>query len=258
MGLEQFEAIIQQVTPYTQEIALHIMGDPLVLSNLKSYLDILQRYNLRAFLTTSGYYIAQHSNETLLHKAVKQINISINSYNKNNNTLTFDAYLKPIFELIEYKVLHQIDKFINLRIWNLDADLSEKQFNQAFFDKVSTHFDTALTSQLIYSKKPKTIRIASKTLIHFDHYFQWPSLDNPVYGDGTCQGLSSHFGILCDGRVVPCCLDAQGSVTLGDIYKESLDKILYNSKTTSIINGFKENKAVEALCQRCSYKNRFN
>lgn len=258
MSLKQFEEIISQAKNYTQEIALHIMGDPLVLSNLASYLDILAQYNLKAFITTSGYYVANHTFESLLHPATKQINISINSYNKNSNTLSLDAYLEPIFGLIEYKLAHNIDQFINLRIWNLDESFSEREFNQRFFERVSKRFGVTLNSDEIYREKPKNIRIASKTLLHFDSYFEWPSLDNPIYGDGTCQGLSSHFGILSNGTVVPCCLDSQGVMNLGEMNKESLEKILYNSKTTSIIDGFREGRAVEELCQRCSYKSRFN
>jgi len=258
MSLEHFELIVAQVKPYTQEVALHMMGDPLVLSNLKEYLNILQRHKLRAFITTSGYYINQHHPSTLLHEATKQINISINSYNKNQNTLTLDEYLDPIFELIEYKLNHNIDKFINLRLWNLDEALSEQEFNQNFFDKISTQFDISLDSKQIFTQKPKNIRIAPKTLLHFDHYFEWPSLDNPHYGNGTCQGLDSHFGILSNGVVVPCCLDTQGVITLGDISKEPLEKILHTHKTKCIVDGFKKGIATEELCQKCSYKKRFN
>jgi len=258
MSLKVFENTIKQLPSYTKEVALHILGDPLVLSNLTSYLDILANYNLRAFITTSGYYIKNHTVKTLLHPSVKQINISINSYNKNDNIITFDEYLEPIFELIDSKLANNIEAFINLRIWNLDETMSETNFNKGFFSKVAKHFNITLDSKRIYQEKPKSIRIAYKTLLHFDSYFEWPSLDNPIYGDGTCQGLSSHFGILSNGKVVPCCLDSKGDMELGNITKEPLEKILYNSKSTSIINGFKANKALEELCQRCSYKNRFN
>ncbi|MEA2029919.1 MAG: radical SAM/SPASM domain-containing protein [Campylobacterota bacterium] len=258
MSLEHFELIISQVKDYTQEVALHMMGDPLVLSNLKEYLEILQRHKLRAFITTSGYYTAKHHPTTLLHEATKQINISINSYNKNQNTLTLDEYLAPIFDLIEYKLSHNIDKFINLRLWNLDESLSERAFNQSFFDRVSARFDITLNSDEIYRQQPKNIRIASKTLLHFDSYFEWPSLDNPIYGNGRCQGLSSHFGILSNGKVVPCCLDSQGVITLGDITKEPLEEIFHSHKTKNIIDGFKKGIATEELCQKCSYKKRFD
>jgi len=258
MGLEQFESIVAQLPSYTKEVALHIMGDPLVVSNLNRYLDILAKYRLRAFITTSGYYIAKHAHHTLMHPTIKQINISINSYNKNSNTMHLDEYLEPIFALIEYKLAHNIDAFINLRLWNLDEDLSERAFNERFFDSVSQRFDVVIESNAIYQNRPKTIRIAAKTLLHFDNYFEWPSLNNPIYGDGSCQGLYSHFGILANGSVVPCCLDAQGDMALGNALTEPIKKILESPKTTAIREGFREGKAIEELCQHCSYKERFN
>jgi radical SAM protein with 4Fe4S-binding SPASM domain len=93
--------------------------------------------------------------------------------------------------------------------------------------------------------------------MHFDNYFEWPSLNNKNYVDGTCQGLQSHIAILASGKVVPCCLDCDGIIELGDLHKESLESILSSERTVNMIEGFKENKAVEELCQKCSYKERF-
>jgi radical SAM protein with 4Fe4S-binding SPASM domain len=109
----------------------------------------------------------------------------------------------------------------------------------------------------IYTTKPKTIRLDYKVLLHFDEYFKWPTLSNPVYGDGRCLGLKSHIGILCNGDVVPCCLDDKGIITLGDIKTQSLDEILNAKRAIDIKRGFEKGKAVEELCQRCSYKDRF-
>jgi radical SAM protein with 4Fe4S-binding SPASM domain len=100
--------------------------------------------------------------------------------------------------------------------------------------------------------------LASKILIHFDDYFEWPSLKNPIYGDGTCQGLQSHVGILASGKVVPCCLDCDAIIELGDLHVTSLKNIVESKRAVDMLKGFKEGKAVEALCQKCSYKNRFN
>ena len=105
--------------------------------------------------------------------------------------------------------------------------------------------------------RPKSIRLASKILVHFDNYFEWPSLTNKIYGDGTCQGLQSHIAILASGKVVPCCLDCDGIIELGDLHDESLESILKSSRAVKMLEGFKEGKATEELCQKCSYKERF-
>jgi radical SAM protein with 4Fe4S-binding SPASM domain len=258
MDLDFFESVIIQAKAYTKEIACHVVGDPLTLNNLKAYLDIIHKHGLKAMLTTSGYFLKKHTFETLFHPSVKQINISLNSFNKNDTTLTFEQYITPILTLCDEKIKREEELFINLRVWNLDELMSEKTFNKVLFERLSERFDIALSLDQIYTQRPKNIRLASKVLIHFDNYFEWPSLSNQVYGDGTCQGLQSHIAILASGKVVPCCLDCDGVIELGDLHEGTLESILGASRSVKMLEGFKEGKAIEELCQKCSYKNRFN
>jgi hypothetical protein len=126
------------------------------------------------------------------------------------------------------------------------------------FSRFSSAFDVDLNVEQIYKERPKSIRLASKVLIHFDSYFEWPSLNNRDYGDGTCQGLQSHFAVLASGVVVPCCLDCDGIIELGSLHEHSLSDILAGQRAVDILEGFKEGRAVEELCRKCSYKERFN
>jgi len=258
MDLVFFESVIVQAKQYTKEIACHVVGDPLTQSNLHEYLDIIHKHELKAMLTTSGYFLKKHSYDTLFHPCVKQINISLNSFNKNDTSLSFEQYITPVLELCNAKLEREEELFINLRVWNLDEIMSERSFNETLFTKLSSTFDTKLDLDTIYAERPKSIRLASKILMHFDNYFEWPSLNNQNYGHGTCQGLQSHIAILASGKVVPCCLDCDGIIELGDLHKSSLEDILDTPRTKHMIQGFKEDKAIEELCQKCSYKERFN
>ena len=258
MNLDFFESIIRQAKQYTKEIACHVVGDPLTQSNLHEYLDIIHKHGLKAMLTTSGYFLKKHAYNTLFHPCVKQINISLNSFNKNDTSLTFEQYLTPILALCAEKLQREEKLFINLRVWNLDELMSEHSFNEVLFQKLSNAFETPLDLKTIYTERPKSIRLASKILVHFDNYFEWPSLKNENYGHGTCQGLQSHVAILASGKVVPCCLDCDGIIELGDLHEDSLESILSSHRAVTMLKGFKEGKAVEELCQKCSYKDRFN
>jgi radical SAM protein with 4Fe4S-binding SPASM domain len=258
MDLAFFESVISQAKKYTKEIACHVVGDPLTLSNLSEYLDIIHKHGLRALLTTSGYFLKKQCYDTRFHTSVKQINISLNSFNKNDTALTFEQYISPVLALCEEKLKREEELFINLRVWNLDEMMSEQSFNAILFNRLAEAFDTPLNLETIYREKPKSLRLASKILLHFDEYFEWPSLNNPVYGDGTCQGLQSHIAVLASGKVVPCCLDCDGVIELGDLHKNTLNDILKGDRAQNMIRGFKEGKAVEELCQKCSYKERFN
>jgi radical SAM protein with 4Fe4S-binding SPASM domain len=257
MDLEFFESVVEQASHYTSEIACHVVGDPLTQSNLGEYLDVIHKYGLKAVLATSGYFLKKHSYNTLFHPCVKQINISLNSFNKNDTSLTFEQYIKPVLALCKAKLDREEELFINLRVWNLDEIMSEQSFNEALFVKLSTAFEVELDIDTIYSKRPKSIRLASKILVHFDVYFEWPSFKNKNYGHGTCQGLQSHIAILASGKVVPCCLDCDGIIELGDLHEDVLEEILNRPRTLGMVKGFKEGKAVEELCRKCSYKERF-
>ena len=258
MSLDFFESTIKQAKTFTNEIACHVVGDPLTLSNLHEYLDIVHKYKMKAVLTTSGYFMKKHKGETLFHPAVKQINISLNAFNKNDTSITFEQYMKPILELCQKKVEQKREIFINLRMWNLDEIMSEEEFNQELFNKLSSTFNIDLDLSTLNPKEKKSIRLDYKVLLHFDNYFEWPSLKNKNYGDGTCQGLSSHIGILANGEVIPCCLDSEAVMGLGNLHEKSLKEIVHGKRATDMIEGFKKSICTEEMCLKCSYKDRFN
>jgi len=257
MSLEFFEKTLQELTPYTKTIALHVMGDPLLLSNLHEYLDIANNYNFEVELTTSGYYLSKHSAETLFHAAVRQINISLNSFNKNSLNISFEDYMSHILNICSHKIENFPKPFINLRLWNLDDACSEESYNKLIFEKLNSFFSTAINTEMIYKEKIKSLRLAPKVLLNFDSYFEWPSLNSTHNSHAPCYGLSSHIGILANGTVVPCCLDGDGVINLGNLHVESLKDILSSKRATEMIDGFKKHLAVEELCKKCSYKDRF-
>jgi len=257
MSLEFFDSVVKQSKHYTNEIACHVVGDPLTLSNLNEYLDIIHKYKMKALLTTSGYFMKKHNHETLFHPAVKQINISLNAFNKNDTTISFEQYMNPIINLCHEKVKQKKELFINLRMWNLDEVMSEKKFNSELFMLLEKSFDVNLDLNKLNPKEKKNIRLDYKVLLHFDNYFEWPSLQNRVYGHGTCQGLSSHIGVLANGDVVPCCLDSEAIINLGNIEEKSLKEILEGKRSVDMRQGFKDGVCSEELCLKCSYKERF-
>ncbi|MBD3841011.1 MAG: SPASM domain-containing protein [Campylobacterales bacterium] len=251
MGTDLFEKVLIQLKEYTQNIALHVFGDPLCVSDLQSYLDLALRYDKKVHLTTTGYYIRNFSQEVFFHPSIAQINFSLNSFNKNNLKISLEDYLHPLIQLAQKKSEHRLDFFVNFRLWNKDDLESEKKFNDKVLKILNENFDEI-------SQKGKSLRLGNKILVHFDNYFQWPSLHNTTSSDGTCHGLQSQLAILSDGTIVPCCLDGFGVINLGDIKYQTLDSILQSKKALQIIDGFKNNKAIEELCQKCTYKHRFD
>ena len=262
MNLEKFDKLNFQLKDFTKELAYHIVGDPLVLSNLDSYLNISLKHNLKVNITTTANNLKKEHFDVLMNETIRQINFSINSYNANSHKKTLDEYINPILDFCEYALSKNQHFFINLRIWNLDEHQSAKEFNKQVFQKVNERFDSNIDIAELYDvnkPRPKNIRIARMMFFNFDEYFNWPSLNNDfVSKEGTCYGLDSHFGILSSGNVVPCCLDKDAIINLGNINNSQLKDILSSNKVKDIRKGFKENRVIEEFCQKCEYRTRFD
>nr|WP_267884036.1 radical SAM/SPASM domain-containing protein [Halarcobacter anaerophilus] len=259
MSLDFFEKINKELKEVTNELAYHIVGDPLVLSNLDKYLNISLNNGLKVNITTTANNLENKHFDILMNRAIKQINFSINSYNANSHKKSLDEYLNPILDFIEYAVKKKQHFFINLRIWNLDDSKSAKEFNKEVFLRINKRFQSSIDIDEVYQNRPKNIRVARMVFLNFDDYFQWPSLKNEfVSKKGFCYGLDSHFGILSSGKVIPCCLDKDGIIDLGNLQKESLLDILNSKRVLDIQKGFKKGEVVEELCQKCSYRRRFD
>jgi radical SAM protein with 4Fe4S-binding SPASM domain len=253
MTLDFFEKILIQVKEYTNIITYHVFGDPLVLSNIKDYFDLSHKHGLKVEIVTTAYTLKRFSLDNFLHPCIKQINFSINSFDKNDMKMTLEEYLSYMIELGKLKIKSKRDFFINFRLWNLDQDNSSNSFN----NQVYAILEKAYNIELKNLDTRKSKRLDNKILIDFDEYFQWPSLNSDHSSHATCYGLKSHIAILSSGVVVPCCLDSYGIIDLGNLKNQNLSTILESQKAQNIIDGFKRNKAVEDLCQKCSFKDRF-
>lgn len=244
MAIEQFKSIAPQLAQYTDEIFCHVLGDPLILKNLTDYLDILHQNNLSATLVTSGFPLQKTDASLFFHPAIKQVNVSMHSYSGNNPSISLETYLKPVWELCDSKR----NFFVNLRLWIRDDEI----FNQQIFERLNAHFKLTLHSD----SREKFHQLAPYTRLHLDEQFEWPSLESEHNTQGYCHGLSAQIGILSDGTVVPCCLDKDGIVNLGNIFEEPLESVLDSQRAKNIYTGFRRKEAIESLCQKCNYKNK--
>jgi hypothetical protein len=246
------------VGPLTDQVTLHLMGDPLVHPKLSEFIDTCERYEVPIFLVTNGVLLNSVKEEQLLRKPIRQVNFSLHSFHDNYGDKDPTIYLNKIFKFTERAFTERPDLFINYRLWNLDEPLGTGLQNRSMLDRVNTQFQFAFNNDIDVRRK-KSVRIQNKLHLHFDTEFTWPSVDLPVLGErGTCYGLSSHFGILADGTVVPCCLDKEGKIPLGNVKEQAILEILDNERSKKIMQGFRDNKLVENLCQRCQYITRFN
>ncbi len=245
-----FERVLQQVKPLVKEIYLHVMGEPLTHPALAEILELCEHYEITANLTTNGRLLQQKKAILLHASALRTINISLHSFEGDATGL--EAYLDQVLDVVQAGLQEpDCHATFKLRVWNLDA-------NPLILRKLEKHFslEEGTLQQQVTGKEG--IRLARRVFLSQAEQFQWPGLQEPVYdGEAFCLGMSRQFAILADGRVVPCCLDGEGIVTLGNVFEASLQDILNSSRAKAIRQGFQQGKAVEELCKRCQYRLRF-
>lgn len=253
-----FRKIVEQVAPISEQIALHLMGDPLVHPKLPELIAICSEYGARIFLVTNGVLLREDKAELLLHPAFRQVNFSLHSFADNFPEKDPSTYLEKIFAFTEKAFRERPDLYINYRLWNLAEGLGAGSQNLEVLRRIEERFGK-IPDLNIDVKLQKSRLVKQRLYLHFDTEFTWPSLDLPVLGQqGTCYGLSSHFGVLVDGTVVPCCLDKEGAIPLGNVNEMAISDILGSHRAQAMLKGFRERRLVESLCQRCQYIERFN
>lgn len=244
--LEKLEKILKNVNDYTDYVYLHVKGEPLLHPELDKILDLCQKYHKKVNITTNGTLLKERQKE-LSHPIVRQINISLHSENKKEN------YLEEIFATVDKLK----DKIVIYRFWTMDNNYLNKKSTE-IVNKITSFYQ--LSPEIVGKiKSEKHIKIRDNLYIDKANEFVWPNLSNDYLNEkGFCYALKDQLAILVDGTVVPCCLDSEGVINLGNIYEESLEKIINSERYQEMKDGFCNRTAIEELCKHCSFKERFN
>ena len=240
--LEKLEHLLTNINDHTDYVYLHVKGEPLLHPELKGILDLCQKYNKKVNITTNGTLLKERKEE-LSHPVVRQINLSLHSENQKEN------YLEEIFETVDKLK----DKIIIFRFWTMNNGKMNRQSTE-IVEKIKKYYQ--LSPEFVEKvKTEKHIKIRENLYIDKANEFIWPNLENEYFNDkGMCYALKDQLAILVDGTVVPCCLDSDGIINLGNIYESPLEKIINGKRYQTIKDGFRNRIATEELCKRCSFK----
>lgn len=257
MDEENFRKIINKINGYTNHIYLHLMGEPFLNKNLESFLKIAKEANIQVNITSNGTLI-KNVKETLIHSnAIRQINISLHSFEANDNNIDFYQYLNNILEFIS-EANKKTEIICSLRLWNIDTD-ELKANNNLNYNIIKIIEDKLnLRISLLEAFKEKSgIKLKDRIYLNMAEKFSWPDSNiSLISEDVFCHGLRDQIGILLDGTVVPCCLDSEGNIPLGNIFNEDLKDIINSKRSRDIYDGFSRRHAIEDLCKRCGYAQR--
>jgi len=258
MKPSSFEEILRRIADFTDHVSLHVLGEPLLHPQLGQLFSRCQDHALRVNLTTNGTLLSRNRAVLLGQQALRQINISLHSFEQQNNEAALDTYLNEILDFTTTAVSVS-PVYITLRLWNLTQVPSSlgKASSRSILKRLEDYF--RLTVPLNADiPTGRGIRLTRQVFLSMEQSFTWPHGAAPDFGShGYCLGLRDHIAILVDGTVLPCCLDGEGDIPLGNIFQVPLDEILAGPRAATIRAGFNLQRVIDPVCRRCTYRQRF-
>lgn len=242
LSLEEFDRLTDKLRGEVKFLYFHLMGEPLMHRHLKEFVLMAREKGFVPVLTTNGTLIERRAEELLLALPHK-IQISLHSHEGNGK----DCPEEYIGHIMQYaKRAAEQGTIVVLRLWNQGGLDSTNEFLQKLIEE--------------YVPQPWTERydgwkLKDNIYLEYDGTFEWPDIRRDDYGaeEVFCYALRNQIGVLVDGTVVPCCLDHDGDIVLGNLFDQSLVEILESPRAKALYEGFTRHIATEPLCRRCGY-----
>ncbi len=242
----EFRSLVSKLRPYADYLYFHLMGEPLLHPQLERFLEIAGEFDFKVILTTNGTLLKRQQDVLQQAAALHKVNISLHAFEANDLTVPFEEYLDDCFS---FGKAAEGMKLIVYRLWNNGG---ADALNRQILDTMRSHFPEP------WMDNRQGQRIGERVFLEYGDKFDWPDLKAPEGGDRVfCYGLRDQIGILCDGTVVPCCLDHEGDLALGNLFEEDMESILAKPRAKAIYDGFTKKEAAEELCRKCGYARRF-
>ena len=242
MALRDFEHVAMQIKSYTDYVYLHVKGEPLLHPELKEIIDICKKYNLYVNISTNGILI---KDKVEILKGIRQINVSLHSFEKDDPQ-GLQEYLADVINSCE--ILAKSGVIVRYKLWNDKQGID----NNSIFQVLGVRYNLDISNMLCN----KDIKLKDNVFLSIKAPFKWPNLLDDNKEEGTCYGLRRQIAILVDGTVVPCCVDNEGDINLGNIFSNNLEDILNTDKAKKIKMDFENNKCSHDLCKKCEYRMR--
>jgi len=242
LSFVDFCKYVDQIKPICNYIYLHVLGEPLLHPNLEQMLNYLDNKDMNLQLVTNGVLLNKYPN-LLKHECLRKLSISIHSINEIN---VANDYFETITSLIE----NNSNVKVELRFYN-SSTLSEKL--KSYLENLKRKYSFELTSKI------NSYKLKENTYLYFENFFKWPQIEDTFVSEiGTCHGAIDMLAITSAGEVTLCCLDPKAINKIGDLHTETLKEIIDSYKYKQIVNDLKNNKLNCNLCQKCTYRLKFN
>lgn len=238
LSTEEFDLLTDKVRGKVCFLYFHLMGEPLLHPLLPQFITMAREKGFKTVLTSNGTLLHRAMNllDTLPHK----VQLSLHSHESNARG-ELSSYMEEVMNFATQAAAK--GTCVVLRLWNQGGMDKE---NELVMDYIAEYVPRP------WKERPDGFRLCDNLYLEFDRKFEWPSANaSSAKREVFCKALLKQIGVLSDGSLVPCCLDHNGDVVLGNLFHQSLEEILSSPRAQAMIEGFQHHTATEALCQNC-------
>jgi radical SAM protein with 4Fe4S-binding SPASM domain len=256
MTAEEFSMIAEKLRGRVKFLYLHVLGEPLCHPHLDKILSTAGEFGFRVCITTNGTLLAERGDIILSHSdIVHKVSISVHAPEGDGRISEGGRLKEYLFGAVNFaKRLKDKGIFTVFRLWNLNS--SEGTGKNSENVEIEKYLFSSFP--LLEKRRERGIKLDDYIFLEYDGVFTWPSdSESEERNEGFCHGLVGQIGILADGTVVPCCLDAEGEIPLGNIFRESFEDIMESDRAKNMLSGLKGRRLTEKLCRKCTFSRRF-
>jgi len=240
MSYPLFAKIISEISAFRENqeapAYLHISGEPLLNQHLTKMVGMASQAGLKPFLTTNATLLTETISYELVHNGLHTIEFSFEGIDKSiYESLRVNAKFEP--------TLKNIETFLRI---NREAG-SPVETVLVILDVPSICSDQIQAYAATMQSKFNRVQVAG--------YFDWlGSVKQSHFARSSykvCPAPDVDLNVLWDGRVIPCCMDVEGEMTIGDFNTMNYLEILA-SPERKLLKKRLMNKDLHGLpCARC-------
>ena len=249
LTIEEFDLLTDKIRGRVIFLYFHLMGEPLLHPLLPDFIRIAREKGFRTVLTSNGTLLDKALN--LLSSLPHKVQLSLHSHESNGKGILAE-YIDKVMQFAIPAA--EQGTCVVLRLWNQGGRESENEQVIQLLEKYV---------QKPWHERPDGYRLCDNLYLEFDRKFNWPEVELPTQesrrgAEVFCKALHKQIGVLADGSLVPCCMDHNGDITLGNLFPQSLDEILESPRAKAMTEGFRHHRATELLCRNCESGNARN
>ena len=241
MSAQEFDLVTDRLRDRAIFLYFHLMGEPMLHPLLPDFIRMAREKGFKTVLTSNGTLPVKAMR--LLSSLPHKVQLSLHSHESNGKGILAD-YIDKVMQFAIPAA--EQGTCIVLRLWNQGGRESENEQVMQLLEKYV---------QKPWHERPDGYRLCDNLYLEFDRKFRWPEVEPPSnFPEGPevfCKALHKQIGVLSDGSLVPCCMDHNGDIILGNLFTQTLDDILESPRAKAMIEGFRHHKATELLCRNC-------